>query len=73
MLRDEETLMPHLSHDELTQPVFVVLPGSSRFLLTRQHLSDVTGVRSCHSKGATRIPGRVAAQSLYTLVSETRV
>ena len=59
--------MPHLSHDELTQPVFVVLPGSSRFLLTRQHLSDVTGVRSCHSKGATRIP---AARNCREIVSQ---
>ena len=47
--------------------MLLVLPGSSRFLLTRQHLSDVTGVRSCHSKGATRIP---AARNCREIVSQ---
>ena len=59
--------MSHLSHDELTQPVFVVLPGSSRFLLTQQHLFNVTDVRSCHNKGATRIP---AARNCREIVSQ---
>ena len=45
--------MAHLRHDELAQPVFVVLPWSSRLLMTRQHLCDATGVRSSHKKGAT--------------------